>query len=415
MLGHVPSSVLWQWASQIRARVVIFISGCNESGSSMNHGFLAALHFPGYLDSHNTRRHDSSEGLHSTNIRYVLAESIIEKKNNPFTQCQGFHKDKKKRSSRIIVNVQKSISTASGQGHSKRPLFFNMSEFINLVFPCYLLSCHAAEKATSPQKEPKSISCECNLPEGSSAGCSGNYRSMLHLWSTKSNLQTKGLPAWCNDHAGCHPSVYYISVSVVFLLCVCVSTCCCLHDFRRINRCSEGKGQTIGYTFSGDYHSSEFFIHSITNQNDPLTFKTFSPIGYSAIILTEKSCCVVFSIFLGEQRMWWIQSPEESNGDNLSWQEKKKKSKRHTNFLNHSCNIIIFFTVHLSGQYVAQPDSFAKTRLNTLVLPQLSSIQESDSAGFPGCNYDIMIKKLDDIKTAETYKLIPYAIWFTVA
>lgn len=46
----------------------------------MNHGFLAASHFRGYLDSHNSFRHYSSEGHRSTDIRFPFFFFVIEKR-----------------------------------------------------------------------------------------------------------------------------------------------------------------------------------------------------------------------------------------------------------------------------------------------------------------------------------------------
>lgn len=55
----------------------------------------------------------------------------------------------------------------------------------------------------------------------------------------------------------------------------------------------------------------------------------------------------------------------------------------------------------------------AKTWLDTLLLPEL---EEGDSTSktdlYTGCNYDIMMKKMDNINTTKTCKLIPYTIWF---
>lgn len=46
ILGRAPSSVFWQWASQIRVCVVIFISGLNKRGSSMNQKLPGCVVFP---------------------------------------------------------------------------------------------------------------------------------------------------------------------------------------------------------------------------------------------------------------------------------------------------------------------------------------------------------------------------------
>ena len=150
MLGHVPSSVFWQWASQIRAFVEIFISGCNKRGSSMNHGFLAASHFRGYLDSHNSFRHYSSEGHRSADIRFLffcyweMPTHLLDGRG--FTGIRGWAKLK------LLHNRQCTEFKNQSLPHLVKVIQKVCCSLTYWSILTTLAACHVAEKVTKSSK-----------------------------------------------------------------------------------------------------------------------------------------------------------------------------------------------------------------------------------------------------------------------